>query len=226
MSAEVPADLWKKLTSTVGLVCVRHRGATNLMSAEWSYFVNKAPLYAAVVLGPRATTRELIAAAGEFTVTFCSEEQSELADFAGSFSTADVDKTTSDLVRLGEPEATGSPWVRGGLTAVECTLRQTVAFPVHTMYVGEVVAAHTPDPLPGPLVKHGAMHRLGGPAERTAAVVAAQLLPGGQLRVAATGPPDAGGPWRLSLLIGGGPDARAETAETDALDTLDAIDLG
>lgn len=200
MTRNVPADLWKKLTSTVGLVCVRSGGATNVMAAEWSYFVNKQPLYAAVVLGPRATTRELIGAAGEFTVTFCSQEQAELADFAGSFSRADVDKTGSELIRLAEPEVNGSPRVTGGVAAVECELRQTVPFPVHTMYVGEVVAAHLPEHPRRPLVKHGPMHLLGDPVERTAVVASALLLPGRMLRVAATAPPGAGGRWRMSLL--------------------------
>src|SRR5690606_7681437 len=104
----VPDDLWKRLTSTVGLVSVRCGAITNVMAAEWSYFVNKAPLYAAVVLGPRAATGALIAEAGEFALTLCSEDQAELADFAGAFSVADVDKTGSELIEFGAPRAIGS----------------------------------------------------------------------------------------------------------------------
>lgn len=206
MPRDIPANLWKRLTSTVGLVCVRDEdGTTNVMSAEWSYFVNKQPLYAAVVLGPRSASRELIACTGEFSVTFCSEDQAELADFAGSFSRTDIDKTGSALVRLAGPEATGTPWATGGVAAVECELRQIVEFPVHRMYVGEVVAAHVSDPPLGPLVKHGAMHLLGAPAERTEIVVSAQLLPGGEaLRVAATSPSAVSGSWRMSLLTDDG----------------------
>ncbi|MFJ1749074.1 flavin reductase family protein [Streptomyces sp. NPDC088116] len=205
MTPDLPDGLWKKLTSTVGLVSVRHGTGTNVMAAEWSYFVNKAPLYAAVVLGPRAATGALIAGAGEFSLTLCAEDQAEVADFAGSFSVADVDKTGSELIAFGEPEATGSPWVTGGLVAVECVLRQTVNFPVHTMYVGEVVAAHLPAHPPRPLVKHGAMHTLGAPVRRTAVVATARSLPGGLLRIAATGPVGAeDGRWRVSLLTAGG----------------------
>lgn len=206
MTRDIPATLWKSLTSTVGLVCVRDEdGTTNVMSAEWSYFVNKQPLYAAVVLGPRSASREPIVSAGEFSVTFCAGDQAGIADFAGSFSRTEIDKTGSDLVRLGRPEATGTRWVTGGVAAVECALRQVVEFPVHRMYVGEVVAAHVSDPASGPLVKHGPMHLLGAPVERTEIVVSAQLAPGGRaLRVAATSPPCAAGPWRISLLTAGG----------------------
>jgi flavin reductase (DIM6/NTAB) family NADH-FMN oxidoreductase RutF len=199
MSADLPPALWKKLTSTVGLVAVPGDRGTNVMACEWAYFVNKDPLYVAVVLGPRTASRDLIAAAGRFAVTFCADDQAELADFAGSCTVAEVDKATSAAIRFGP--ATFTPWVTGGVVAVECVLRQTVAMPVHTMYVGEVMAAHLPDRPVRPLVKHGGMHTLGDPVQRTAAVVATRVLDGGVLRVAATGPAtDQPTPWRIALV--------------------------
>lgn len=201
MPLEIPEQLWKKATSTVGLVAVRHDTGVNVMSVEWSYFVNKDPLYAAVVLSPRSLTRDLIPPRGEFSLTLCSEEQAELADFAGSFSLGEVDKSGSDLIAFGAPEATETPWVEGGLVALECVLRETVPFPVHTMFVGEVVAAHLPGTDRRPLVKHGPMHALGAPVRRTAVAASAQFTAEGMLRVAATGPQAQGADvWRLSLL--------------------------
>jgi flavin reductase (DIM6/NTAB) family NADH-FMN oxidoreductase RutF len=188
-------DLWKRLTSTVGLVAVPGPRGVNVMACEWSYFVNKEPLYAAVVLGPRTASHELIADAGRFAVTFCADDQAELADFAGSCSVAEVDKATSEAILFGTPTVT--PWVAGGVLAVECELRQVVPLPVHTMYLGEVVAAHESAWPRRPLVKHGAMHALGAPIQRTAAVTATRRL-GGGLRVAATGP--GSGPWRIDLV--------------------------
>ncbi|MET9236794.1 flavin reductase family protein [Streptomyces cellulosae] len=209
MTRDVPGDLWKKLTSTVGLVVTHHDDTVNVMSAEWSTFVNKQPLYAAVALGPRTASRRRLEAAGEFSVTLCAEEQAGLADFAGSFSVTDIDKTGSDLVRLGTPEATATPWVTGGVLAVECRLRETVALPSHTLCIGEVVAAHLPDEAPRPLVKHGGMHTLGAPVRRTDVVAAAQLRPDGTLRVAATGPAaEARAPWQVTLLPPDGPPVR------------------
>ncbi|MEU3340626.1 flavin reductase family protein [Streptomyces sp. NPDC006668] len=209
MSREIPDQLWKKATSTIGLITVRHDRGVNVMSAEWSYFVNKDPLYAAVVLSPRAQSRELITERGEFGLTLCSEEQAELADFAGSFSLSDLDKTSCELIEFCTPQATGTPWVQGGLVALECVLRETVPFPVHTMFVAEVVAAHVPETDRRPLVKHGPMHALGEPVRRTAVAAAAQVLPDGTLRVAATGPAAPGADvWRVSLV-------RADGTRTD-----------
>lgn len=205
MSHTVPAQLWKKLTSTVGLVSVRHESGVNVMSAEWSYFVNKEPLYVAVVLNPRSDTRSLLPSTKEFSLTLCAEEQAELADFAGSFSLGDIDKSSSELIGFGTPKAIRAPWVTGGVLALECVLRDTVDFPVHRMYVGEVVAVHTPATERRPLVKHGTMHALGAPVRRIAVVAAAQLLPEHAVRIAATGPSAQGiDEWRLSLLSSDG----------------------
>lgn len=201
MSLDVSGQLWKKATSSIGLVAVQHDSGVNVMSAEWSYFVNKDPLYVAVVLSPRAQTRELIPLRGEFSLTLCSERQAELADFAGSFSLGELDKTSSELITFGAPEAIETPWVDGGVLALECVLRETLPLPVHTMFVGEVKAAHLPETDRKPLVKHGPMHTLGAPVRRTAVAAAAQITAEGMLRVAATGPETQGDDiWRLSLL--------------------------
>lgn len=209
MTLDVPPDLWKRLTSTVGLVSVRHPGGTNVMAAEWSYLVNKQPLYAAVVLAPGAETRTLIDAAQEFSLTLCGEDQAELADFVGSFSITEIDKSATENIRFGVPEAIRSPWVTGGVAALECAVRQVVPLPVHTMYIAEVVAAHLPAHPVRPLVKHDRMYALGEAVQRTAIVAAAQLMPSGALRVAATGPvSDAD--WQITLLTPSG----------------DAVDLG
>ncbi|MFF5444124.1 flavin reductase family protein [Streptomyces sp. NPDC012888] len=200
MSQQIPAQLWKHLTSTIGLVSVRHAHGVNVMSAEWTYFVNKEPLYVAVVLSGRSDSRALLAESGEFSVTLCAEEQAELADFAGSFSLSEIDKTSSELVAFGEPAATGTPWVSGGLVSMECALRHTLDLPVHRMYVGEVVAVHEAGSGHRPLVKHGPMHSLGAPVRRSAVVAAAEVQDDGTLRVAATGPAAEGEDlWRLSL---------------------------
>ena len=175
------------------------------MAAEWTYFLNKQPLYVGVALGARSHTRELLTGAGEFAVTLCAEEQAELADFAGSFSLLDVDKTTSDLVEFGAPEAGSTPWVEGGLLGLECVVRQVVDLPVHRLFVGEVLAVHPAALTRRPLVKHGTMATLGPPVQRSA-VVAAAKVEGGALHVFATGPtpPDGSGGWQVSVLPAGG----------------------
>jgi flavin reductase (DIM6/NTAB) family NADH-FMN oxidoreductase RutF len=202
-----PADLWKSLTTTVGLVSALHRGGASIMAAEWTYFLNKNPLHVAVALSRRSATRDLIGGSGAFCVTLCSESQAEIADFLGSFSGCDIDKSSAAALDLRAADVIGARWVAGGLAAFECLVRQTVATPDYQVFVGEAVAFNhgTTD---RPLVKHGPMHALGPRLELTAIVAAANLLPpaGGRryLRVAATGRcPDPGAPWQLTLVGNG-----------------------
>jgi len=198
------ADLWKSLTTTVGLVSAVHRDGASVMAAEWTYFLNKNPLHVAVGLSRRSVTRDLIGGSGAFCVTLCSESQAELADFLGSFSGRDIDKSAAQALDLRAADVIGARWVAGGLAAFECLVRQTVVTPDYQIFVGEAVAFH-PGTADRPLVKHGPMHALGPRLELTAIVAAANLLPpvGGRphLRVAATGRcPDPEAPWLLTLV--------------------------
>jgi len=176
------------------------------MAAEWTYFLNKNPLHVAVGLSRRSVTRDLIGGSGAFCVTLCSESQAEVADFLGSFSGRDNDKSAAQALDLRAADVIGARWVAGGLAAFECLVRQTVVTPDYQVFVGEAVAFH-PGTADRPLVKHGPMHALGPRLELTAIVAAANLLPpvGGRphLRVAATGRcPDPGAPWLLTLVAG------------------------
>jgi flavin reductase (DIM6/NTAB) family NADH-FMN oxidoreductase RutF len=196
--------LWNRATTTVGLVVVAGDVPMrfNVMAAEWTYFVAKEPPHIAVVLSEGTFTRHVLESAPEFSVTLCSASQAALADFVGSFSGRDLDKTSSEDVVLGQPSTTHVPWVTGGLTGLECVTRTRVQLPGYLMVIGEVVAEHTePGRATDPLVKHGRMHSLGPALVRDSVVAAAELrMSPPVLRVAATGPtsaPDA--PWFVTL---------------------------
>jgi flavin reductase (DIM6/NTAB) family NADH-FMN oxidoreductase RutF len=201
------ADIWKSLTTTVGLVSAAYRDSASIMAAEWTYFLNKDPLYVAVALSRRSVTRDLIRGSGGFSVTLCSESQAELADFVGSFSGRDIDKSSAEALDLRPPAVIGAQWVAGGVISFECLVRQVMTTPDYQVFVGEAVAIH-PEPPRRPLVKHGPMHALGPRLELSAIVAGAGLLPPSTagsgrtcLRVAATGRcPDPGAPWHITLV--------------------------
>jgi flavin reductase (DIM6/NTAB) family NADH-FMN oxidoreductase RutF len=197
--------LWKSLTSTVGLIVTRNGGTHNVMAAEWTYFVAKSPPHVAVVLSTATLTQALVAPGEPFTVTLCSAEQAGAADFAGSFSGRDVDKSGSAALTLRPGRRVDVPWADGGVLAMECVGRRRVDFPGYHMVVGEVVQAHHPGEPRPPLVKHDGMYALGEPLRRTAVVTAAHWeKPGALLRLAASGPADAGEPYRVALRGPGG----------------------
>jgi flavin reductase (DIM6/NTAB) family NADH-FMN oxidoreductase RutF len=192
--------LWKSLTSTVGLLVTRNRGTQNVMAAEWTYFVAKAPPHVAVVLSSGTLSQGLIGSGDPFTVTLCSAGQADLADFAGSFSGRDVDKTAAAAMTLRPGLRADVPWIDGGVLAMECVQTRRVDFPGYHMIVGEVVQAHWPEQPLSPLVKHDGMFALGEPLPHPAVVAAGQWVrPGASLRVAATGRAPAGTPYGVVL---------------------------
>ncbi|UNO43647.1 flavin reductase family protein [Streptomyces sp. MST-110588] len=205
MAPDLAGDLWKSLTSTVGLISTRHEHGVNIMAAEWTSYVNREPLYVSVALRDTCETQRLIREAQEFSVTLCADTQAALATFVGSFSLREVAKSAAHGLVLGEPAATTTPWVTGGVVALECVLRQAVPLPQYTLFLGEALAAHRGTGRT-PLVKHGGLHELGAPLQNTRVTAAAQLLPGDppQLRIAATGACRPGSPWQLSLRSGAG----------------------
>ena len=203
-------QLFRFLTTTVGLVAVRHESGVNVMAAEWTYFVARDPLHVAVGIGDGGLTQRLIEEAGEFSVTVCSASQASVANFVGSFSGVDVDKTSSDLIELVPPVETSTPRVQGGVFSAECPVVATVDLPGYKLFVGEALAIRVDDVASlDPLVKHGGMYRLGEPICDDALAVAAELLDGYEpaLRVAAS--LQAGerqdSPWTVSLVA---PDGR------------------
>ncbi len=176
------------------------------MAAEWTYLVSKEPPQAAVVISDSAFSQAAALAAGEFTVTLCSAGQAALADFVGSVSGRDIDKTTSDLVTLREPLTISTPWIDGGVAALECQLTQVVELPGYQMLIGEVMETHADEARFGkPLVKHGGMYSLGAKLSPGVIVAAAEFLVGQnqRIRVAAAGhSPDESAVWRVLLTDG------------------------
>ncbi len=115
-----PLQPWKKATSTVGLVVTRGSGCTNVMAAEWTYFVAREPPHIAVVINEKNWTAELVGLGDSFTVTLASSGQADLVDFVGGFSGRDVDKSTTSGLRFEPGSSVEVPWVAGGVAAFEC----------------------------------------------------------------------------------------------------------
>jgi flavin reductase (DIM6/NTAB) family NADH-FMN oxidoreductase RutF len=195
-------QLFRYLTTTVGLVTVAHDLEVNVMAAEWSYFVARDPLHLGVAIGDGAYTQGLIEEAGEFAVTLCSASQASLANFVGSFSGSEIDKTSSRLIELVPGLEIATPRVAGGVFSAECRVAADLELPGFKLFVGEALAVYVDeDASREPLVKHGAMYRLGEPIYDDRIAVAAELVDG-TVRVAAsvqTGERiDA--PWTVSLV--------------------------
>lgn len=155
-------DVRAYLTTTVGLVTALDGTDTNVMAAEWTYFVSREPLHVAVALSELTLTHRLVLREGEFGVTICSASQAAIAAFVGSFSGASVDKLASRDIPMVPSRQIAPDRVAGGLLSAECIVRHVVELPGYRLVVGEAVEVDLhPEQLGDPLVKHGSMYRLG-----------------------------------------------------------------
>lgn len=209
-------DLLRYSTSTVGLITtVDARGAVNLMSAEWTHMVAREPPHFAVAFQETNHSTGLVLERGEFGLVLCDASMAGLADFAGSFSGAEMDKSGASGVRLRDPVATGTPVVDGGVLRAECRVVHAIELPGYVLVVGEAVWLEADQEANrDPLVKHGRMYRLGEQIRARAVTVSATPLPGGAVQVCATAQGASRVAVRWTISRGDTP-VHTETAGTD-----------
>ena len=126
----------------VFVVAVDKAGRPNLMPAGWCMQVSHKPPMVAVSIAPQRYTHGLIEQSGEFVVAWPGEGQQQLISFAGSTSGRDVDKFAEAKLKTAPPAVTKVPLLEGCGLCLECKVTNAVPAGDHTIFVGEVVAAH------------------------------------------------------------------------------------
>jgi len=128
--------------SVVFVVAPDGDGAPNVMPAGWSMFTSGDPLMIAVSVGLERHTHELLAAAEDYVVAFPSAVQKQDVVFCGSHSGADVDKVAESGLELADPAVVSTPILEDAAACFECRPGESFRTGDHTVFAGEVVAAH------------------------------------------------------------------------------------
>lgn len=174
-------------TSTVGVITALGPTGVNVMSAEWTYLVARNPPHFAIGCQISNHSTGLILERGEFGLTLCDASMAPLANFAGSFTGAEIDKSRISGVRLADPVAIATPTVDGGTLRAECRVVNVVDLPDYKLIIGEALHLTVDDESNvDPLVKHGGMFRLGEEILSKAITAAATRLADGSVRVCAS----------------------------------------
>jgi flavin reductase (DIM6/NTAB) family NADH-FMN oxidoreductase RutF len=152
--------VWRQTLTSVALLTVSAGGSHNVMACEWATMVSHAPTCFSVAVHPRNATHDLLVAAGEFGLSFCSDAQADLSHVSGSNSFHDVDKWQLADFATYPAERIGAPMIDGAVLNVECRIVGTQELG-HTLFIGEAVWARY-DPSRSPLIFHGGKYfRLG-----------------------------------------------------------------
>ena len=117
----------------------------NVMPAGWSTFTSGDPLMLAVSVGVERYTHGLLERADDYVIAFPSAAQKEDIVFCGSHSGADVDKVAESDLELAAPAEITTPVLADAAACFECLPRGAFRTGDHTLFAGEVVAAHASD---------------------------------------------------------------------------------
>ncbi|MFP9190134.1 flavin reductase family protein [Natronosalvus vescus] len=128
--------------SVVFIVAPDEEGDPNVMPAGWSMFTSNDPLMIAVSVGFPRYTHGLLEAAEEYVVAFPSAAQKADVVFCGSNSGADVDKIGESGLSLADPAVVSTPILEDAAACFECRSGPSLETGDHTIFAGEVVAAH------------------------------------------------------------------------------------
>lgn len=124
------------------VVTVDDDGRPNVMPAGWNTITSGDPLMLAVSIGLERHTHSLLSASETFVVTFPSIAQKEAILFCGSNSGADVNKIAESSLETVPADEVSAPLLADAAACFECRKHDSLQTGDHTLFVGEVVAAH------------------------------------------------------------------------------------
>jgi len=135
-------SLYFAYPTLVAVITAKSQERVNAMSAAWHTPLSFEPFLYGVAIAPSRFTHGLIEASGEFAVNFLSFQDAHYITLLGRTSGAQVDKVRTFRLELQEPQVIQTPLLRRAYAAYECRVVQQITTGDHTLFVGEVVAAH------------------------------------------------------------------------------------
>ncbi len=148
-------------TTTVALVTAELEGTVNVMSAEWSLRVSIDPFLMAVFIGYARETYRLVRDSGEFGLSYCSDQQGELAHIAGNYSLKDTDKFKMADFSPFESRFIRAPLIGGAISNFECRVVDEFRVGDHAAFIGKVLTGYFDDGKKPLVFHHGKFWRRG-----------------------------------------------------------------
>lgn len=128
------------------VITVDADGRPNIMPAGWVMICNAKPVMLAVAVGFGRYTHACLEETGEFVLAWPGVGQEALIAQMGSCSGREVDKFTRFGLKTMPARCVAAPLLDGCAAAFECTVVSQVELEDHSVFIGEVLAAHVADP--------------------------------------------------------------------------------
>jgi flavin reductase (DIM6/NTAB) family NADH-FMN oxidoreductase RutF len=141
------------------------KGKANAMPLGWSMITSGKPTMLAISVGHKRHTHKLIEECGEFVLAFPAAGQEGPLLYCGTHSGRDVDKFKESGFKALPAKKVKPPLIAGCVSNFECKVVGKLSTGDHTIFVGEVVAAHIEDEAKVRLYNLGGRKFKGIPAE-------------------------------------------------------------
>jgi len=134
-------------TSVVLVTCVSAEGKPNIITLGMYMPISRRPPLVTIGVSPRRYSHKLIEETGEFVINVPSEDLVKETAFCGSVSGKDHDKFAEAQLTPIPASKVRPPLIKECISNLECKQAASYECGDHTLYVGEVVAAHVEEGL-------------------------------------------------------------------------------
>lgn len=124
------------------IVSVDEKGRSNIMVANWHMQTSFDPLLVAVSIGKTRYTHTLLSKIPEFVLAFPSKGMEKTVEFCGTRSGRSVDKIKELNLRVAPAKFIRPSLIPDCTANFECKIVEKVDTGDHTIFIGEVLAAH------------------------------------------------------------------------------------
>ncbi len=162
MASAVEEAFARRFPEAVVLATTRSpEGKPNIITLGWWMRTSHKPPMVAISVAHKRFSYGLLVRTGEFVLVIPPEEWAEAAWLCGTKSGRDVDKFGETGLKAVKGEKVSAPLIEGAVAQFECVVRAMVPTGDHTVFVGEVLAAHL-GPSKPPLYSLNRRLELGG----------------------------------------------------------------
>lgn len=123
-------------------VSIDSEGKADIISLGWCMPTSFDPPMMAISVGKTRYSHKLISKSREFVVAFPSEEMGKEVLYCGTHSGRDVDKFEETGLMAVPAKKVRPPLIEGCVANFECMVVGEIETGDHTIFVGEIVAAH------------------------------------------------------------------------------------
>ncbi len=143
------------------LTSIDKDGKPNIMTIGWCMLTSFEPFMVAISVCKERYTNSLIKQSKEFVLSYPSVEMEDIVLYCGTHSGLNVDKLKELNLKTNQAKKVRPPLIEKCEVSLECKVTNQIETGSNTLFIGEILAAHTTDKKKNGLYCFGA-DRYGG----------------------------------------------------------------